>query len=109
MRVSNNKKSRLKDLFVPQVKESPGKTNFQVKLNIKDEEENLNDTKFRKSQLYSILKNKEAHRTEKEMEDVVYILMKLDFIREREGEQKFDPKDLTEMAKSVELLEIEAG
>jgi hypothetical protein len=43
------------------------------------------------------------------MEDVEYILMKLDFISEREGEQKFDPKDLTEMAKSVELFEVEAG
>ena len=49
------------------------------------------------------------HRVEMKMEDVVYILMKLDFISEREGEQKFDPKDLTEMAKSVELFEVEAG
>ncbi len=56
-------------------------------------------------------KDKDGKELSKAMktEDVVYILMKLDFISEREGEQKFDPKDLTEMAKSLELLEFEAG
>ena len=66
--------------------------------------------KFQKTQLFDVLSKKEyAHRNEKDMEDLVYILMMLDFICNRGNECKFDPKELTELAKSTEMKCIEPG
>ena len=63
--------------------------------------------KFNRTQLAAVLEKDSKQRTEKDVEEALELLMKLDFIRNLET--SLESKDLLEMAKSATVHEYEAG